>query len=114
MAGAPGGARPRAQKGADLKRDPRFALHNAPIDLDMKDGDAKISGRVELVTGDDFDAYVAHLHDAAEADQPVPDDPFDLFRADVTEFVVIRLGDPADHLLIDVWQEDRGLQTYKR
>ena len=32
----------------------------------FKQGDAKISGRVDLVTGEDFDAYVAHLHDAAD------------------------------------------------
>src|SRR4051812_15999577 len=32
-------------KARDLQRDPRLALHNATVDKDVADGDAKISGR---------------------------------------------------------------------
>jgi hypothetical protein len=103
-----------ARKGADLKRDPRFALHNATADAELTLGDAKIAGRAELVTGAPFDAYVAHLSEKAESDEPVPEDAFDLFRADISEVVVIRIGEPADHLVIESWHEGIGYSTVKR
>jgi hypothetical protein len=45
------GSMPGARKGADLRRDPRFALHSASLDPPEGDeaawpGDAKIAGRV--------------------------------------------------------------------
>jgi len=105
------GSMPGSRKSADLKRDPRFALHSAPIDTEMVLGDAKISGRVALMSGDDFQRYVAHLQSTAEE---VPEGSFDAFRADVAEVVVIRIGDPADHLLIETWREGRGTDSVKR
>ncbi len=108
------GSMPNSQKSADLKRDPRFALHNAPVDTEMKRGDAKLSGRVEVAGDDVFATYVEHLREQAEPGEPFPEERFDLFRADVTELVVVSLGDPADHLLIEVWREGRGVETFKR
>ena len=37
-----------------------------------------------------------------------------LFRVDVTELVHTRVGEPADHLVIELWQEGRGLRTMRR
>ena len=37
-----------------------------------------------------------------------------LFRCDVSELSVVRLGDPADHLLIQSWHEGRGLSELRR
>ena len=42
------GMMPDSRKALDLQRDPRFALHSAPLDADLKDGDAKISGRASM------------------------------------------------------------------
>jgi hypothetical protein len=99
------GSMPESRKGADLKRDPRFALHSATVDVELAQGDAKISGRAELVGGGEFDAYVAHLHEGTDQ---VPEGTFDLFRADISELVVIGIGEPADHLLIETWREGTG------
>ena len=41
---------PDSRKAADLRRDPRFALHAAPLELDLVDGDAKLNGRAIEVT----------------------------------------------------------------
>jgi hypothetical protein len=106
------GSMPDSRKGSDLKRDPRFALHSATVDPELAEGDAKISGRADLATGGEFDAYVAHLHEGAEQ---VPEGDFDLFRADITELVVISIGDPPDHLLIETWREgSHGLRRIER
>jgi hypothetical protein len=83
----------RAVKALDLQRDPRFAIHSASDGADFQ-GDAKIAGRAEEVSSDEE----SHL-----------------FRADVTELVVISLGgDPPDHLVIESWHAGRGVTTRKR
>jgi Pyridoxamine 5'-phosphate oxidase len=106
------GSMPDSRKSADLKRDPRFAIHSATIDVELALGDAKLAGRAEPVSGDAFEAYVAHLHQTADE---VPEGVFDLFRADVSEVVVIGIGDPPDHLVIETWREGRnGLRRIER
>jgi hypothetical protein len=37
-----------------------------------------------------------------------------LFRIDIVEVVLTRLGDPADHLLIELWRPGRPLRATKR
>ena len=44
----------------------------------------------------------------------MPPEPFELFRLEVTEAVVVRLEEPADHLVIESWHEDRGRQRTER
>ena len=71
------GSMPGARKGADLHRDPRFALHGPTVDPPEDDptgwpGEAKISGR----------AYFAKTLDGAEGA------PGELFRADVDQVVL--------------------------
>ena len=105
------GSMPGSRKGADLKRDPRFALHSATVDAELTLGDAKIAGRVLLATADEFQRYAKHV---SETNEQVPEGEFDAFRADVTEVVVIRIGEPADHLLIEMWHEGKGARTIKR
>ena len=63
-------------------------------------GDAKVAGRAEEVTDP---ALVAAVNggDAGEGA------PSHLFRADVGEVVVVRLGEPADHLVIESWRPGR-------
>jgi hypothetical protein len=88
-------------KAQDLRRDPRLALHAAsedpPDDPSSWLGDAKIAGRAVEVTG--------------PADE---DEPSHRFKVDITEVVLIRVGRPADHLVIESWHEDRGLERKER
>jgi pyridoxamine 5'-phosphate oxidase-like protein len=95
----------RSLKALDLRRDPRFALHSGSADPPDWTGDAKLSGRAEEVT--DPERKAAIIGDA-------PPDPFHLFRAELTELVVVRLGDPADHLVIETWHAERGITRRER
>ena len=99
------GSMPRAVKALDLQRDPRFALHSGSDSANWK-GDAKLAGRVEEIDDDERKQEIV----GGEA----PPGPLHLFRCDVTELVVVRLGDPADHLVIESWHEGRGLSRIKR
>ncbi|GLH99145.1 pyridoxamine 5'-phosphate oxidase family protein [Phytohabitans aurantiacus] len=99
-----------SRKALDLRRDPRFALHSASVDPDDDDpaawpGDAKLSGRVEEITDP---ARVS------EVNKDAPPGPSHLFRADITEVVLTKVGSPADHLLIQWWREGKGLRVFKR
>ena len=94
-------------KARDLLRDPRLALHSAPADAEMRLGDAKIGGRAVDVTDDEERARYL----AAQGD---PGGPFHLFRIDIDEVVLTRIGTPADHLLIESWHPGRGLQRVRR
>ena len=95
------GSMPRARKGADLRRDPRFALHGPTFHpQDGKEaewpGEAKIAGR------------------AAPAG-PIGDGPDgDLFHADISEVVLTRLNPEATLLVIESWTPRRGLRVTER
>jgi hypothetical protein len=72
------GSMPHSRKGADLLRDPRFALHSGTVDpVEGAEaswpGEAKISGRVTATSGPDGDRFqatvdsVVHTHLDPEA-----------------------------------------------
>ncbi len=88
-----------ARKGADLRRDPRFALHGPSIDPPEGDpsawsGEAKISGRA-VPTG------------------PVVGGPSgEMYRADIDEVVHTRVA--GGRLVIESWRPDRGLRRFER
>ena len=44
----------------------------------------------------------------------MPPGPFELFRVDITELTMIRVGDPADHLVIETWREGEGVGRVER
>jgi hypothetical protein len=88
----------RSMKALDLQRDPRFALHSGSADPSEWRGDAKLAGRVEEITDRPDDAE-GRSH---------------LFRCDITELVVVRMGEPADHLVIESWHAGRGVTRRKR
>jgi hypothetical protein len=101
------GSMPNAVKALDLQRDPRFALHSGSDDPDKGwKGDAKLAGRAEEIDDD--------ARKSAVVGDNAPPGPLHLFRGDVTELVVVRLGDPADHLVIESWHEGRGLSSIRR
>lgn len=93
---------------ADLRRDPRVAIHSASEPPDTWTGDAKIGGRAVEVTDD---ATKAAFRGAAEE---VPEGDFELFRIELTEASVVRLSDERDSLLIDIWREGEPVRTEVR
>jgi hypothetical protein len=95
--GSMGGSR----KGADLRRDPRFALHCASVDP-PEDTPAQWTG----------DAKVAGL---AEWTGPLDGEiPGDGFRADLTEVVVTGLNEEGTALRVEFWREGAGVRRIER
>ena len=98
------GSMPGARKGADLRRDPRFALHGPPVHPQEGreaewPGEAKIAGRA-VVAGPAGD------ESAGDGDL--------LFRADISEVVLTRLNPEATLLVIESWTPRRGLHVVQR
>jgi len=104
------GTMPNSLKGRDLLRDPRLGLHSAsddpPDDPREWPGDAKIAGRAVDVTEPDV---IKSIVEGTEA----PSESH-VFRVDISEVVHTRVGDPADHLVIDFWREGAGLRRITR
>ncbi len=96
----------RALKALDLQRDPRFALHSGSADPPDWTGDAKLAGYIEEITNPERKAAIIGA-DASPG-------PSHLFRAEIAEVVVVRLGDPADHLVIESWHAGRGATRQER
>jgi hypothetical protein len=95
------GSMPNARKGADLRRDPRFALHSATVDpLEGSEadwpGEAKVSGR------------------AVVAGQTMEGPDGDLFRADISEVVHTHLDEKAKMLVVEWWTPTSGLRRVER
>jgi hypothetical protein len=95
-----------ARKGADLKRDPRFALHGPtfhPEEGHESDwpGEAKIAGRA-------IPASPPHTDEASEQ----PDG--EMFVADITEVVITGLDAQATKLVVESWTPQRGLRKVER
>jgi len=95
------GSMPDARKGADLRRDPRFALHSATVDpVEGSEaqwpGEAKISGRAI----------------AAGAITEGPDG--DRFHADIAEVVHTHLNEAATMLVVEWWTPGQGLRKIER
>lgn len=95
------GSMPNSRKGADLRRDPRFALHSATTDpVEGAEaawpGEAKISGRA-IPAG------------------PITDGPAgDRFRADIAEVVHTHLDEQASRLVVEWWTPGGGLRRIER
>lgn len=95
------GSMPNARKGADLRRDPRFALHSATVDpVDGSEaqwpGEAKIAGRA---------VYAGPTTEAPDGD---------LFHADIAEVVHTHLDDKATKLVVEWWTPTHGMRRIER
>jgi len=95
------GSMPNARKGADLRRDPRFAMHSATVDpVEGSEaqwpGEAKISGRA---------SYAGPTTEAPDGDR---------FYADITEVVHTHLNERATMLVVDWWTPTHGLRRIER
>jgi hypothetical protein len=98
----------QAVKALDLQRDARFALHSGSEEPDRWKADAKVAGRAEEITDP------ATVEAVNRPGEEAPPGPSHLFRADIHEVVVVRLGDPPDHLVIESWHEGRGSRRRER
>jgi len=87
---------PDSRKADDLRRDPRFAIHSAP-DVELVDGDAKVSGRALLVTDE---ATIARF--VARLPMELPESGMSLFRTELTDASLARVDD--GFMVIDIWQ----------
>ncbi|RSM36323.1 pyridoxamine 5-phosphate oxidase [Amycolatopsis balhimycina DSM 5908] len=88
------GSMPNARKGADLRRDPRFALHSGTVDPvegaeAQWPGEAKIAGRALSEDGERF-------------------------RVDVAEVVHTHLNTAATLLVVEWWTPEGGLRKVER
>ena len=95
------GMMPGSLKARDLLRDARLALHSPSVDPPPGDerawpGDAKIAGRAVEITDKD------------------PADTAHRFRVDITEVVLTKVAPSGEHLLIESWHPDGGLQSRQR
>jgi nitroimidazol reductase NimA-like FMN-containing flavoprotein (pyridoxamine 5'-phosphate oxidase superfamily) len=89
------GSMPGSRKGADLLRDPRFAVHSGTVDpVEGAEaawpGEAKISGRAVAVSGTDS------------------------FRADIASVVHTHLDPEATLLVVEWWTPSGGLRQAVR
>jgi hypothetical protein len=87
-------------KANDIRRDPRVAIHCTSDDPPQDDptvwlGDAKIAGTA-----------IEMWNEAEPADA--------YLRIDISEVVLTRVANPADHLAIESWHQDRGYRLQKR
>jgi hypothetical protein len=95
-----------ARKGADLRRDSRFALHGPTVHpAEGKEsewpGEAKIAGRAIPASPATTDEVSAHP--AGE-----------MFIADISEVVITGLNSDATRLVVASWTPERGLRTVER
>jgi Pyridoxamine 5'-phosphate oxidase len=95
-----------ARKGADLKRDPRFALHGPTFHPEEGKenewpGEAKVTGRAIRANPETTDGV-----------DEVPDG--DMFIADISEVVITALNADATMLVVESWTPGRGLQRVER
>lgn len=98
------GSMPGSRKGADLARDPRFAIHSPtshPGDGNEREwaGEAKIAGRA-VSAGPVVDAD-GRVHGQ-------------MFTADLGEVVLTRLDPEATRLVIRSWTPEHGLRAFER
>jgi len=94
-----------ARKGADLERDPRFALHGPTFHPEEgKEGDwpgeAKIAGRA--------------IPAGPVATDETNTEEGEMFIADVTEVVITGLDPTATRLVVETWTPERGLRKVER
>lgn len=96
-----------ARKGADLERDPRFALHGPnfhPEEGKEKDwpGEAKVTGRAIRASS------------PLTTDEANEEPDGEMFIADITEVVITALNAEGTKLVVESWTPDRGLQRVER
>jgi hypothetical protein len=98
----------RSARALDLRRDPRFALHSQSADGPAFAGDATLSGRAEEV--DDPDRVAV----AVEPLEGVPGGSWHLFRADLSEVLMVALSEARDAMEIHIWRPGEAVRRVRR
>jgi hypothetical protein len=106
------GSMPHSRKAADLRRDPRLAVHSATVDPKLVHGDAKIAGRARLVT-DPVD-LARFLERFGEEHTESPPGSFDLFVVDVSEIARTTVDEEAGLLIVEWWREGEPVRRVER
>jgi len=105
------GMMPGSRKAADLRRDPRLALHNATVDKAVTGGDVKITGNAVEVTDPADHDRARRILEERTGEAPPPG-PMTLFAVDVLELAAIR--PVVDHLEIQSWRPGEAVRTVDR
>ena len=104
------GCMPASLKARDLRRDPRFALHSAPVDVEMAVGDVKMSGTVtEVVDGIAVTDFMIAIGHGADLEPGTPMDPAiaTAFTCNLDAVTLTRVA--GDHLEVSTWTEPAGV-----
>ena len=99
---------PRSVKFADLRRDPRMALHSGSDEPDTFSADAKVSGRALEVRD------TAGRAEFAEATGTPAHGDYELFRVEIDQVVLTAVAPEKDALVITSWRPGRGLTEVRR
>lgn len=119
------GMMPGSRKAADLRVDPRFALHSAPVETDLAVGDARLAGRaVEITDPVAIQAFLESL--AGHSDHPehgerpeqagggerqVPTEAA-LFRLELSDVSLVRVE--GDELVVELWRPGSPVRRIRR
>ncbi len=103
------GSMPGARKGADLRRDPRFALHG-PVYHPTEGEEAKWPGEAKIAGR----AVLARPASEEPGGEPGDASDADSFVADISEIVITRLNPEATLLVIESWTPQRGFRVIER
>lgn len=103
---------PNTTKFRDLARDPRFCLHTATVDTEVKDGDAKLWGVVEDVRDKALRQRFAEAL-FQETGFDIRGQEFDhCFRADLIDGSALEVRD--GHLDIIIWKQGESEHVVRK
>jgi len=103
---------PGTTKFRDLGRDPRFCLHTATVDTQVKDGDAKLWGVVNDVRDRALQQrFTADLFEETGLDLRGEElDPF--YAADLTSASAVEVAD--GHMDVTIWKPGRPERVVRK
>lgn len=100
------GMMPKSAKAADLRRDPRVAVHAAPVDTTLSVGDAKFSGRALEVGADEVAWFLR------EIGNEMPSDDACAFRIDLTGATLTTVR--GEIMIVQTWHPGQGTVREER
>lgn len=99
------GMMPASVKCTDLRRDPRFAVHSAPLEEDLAEGDAKVDA-VAREVAEGTPGWAAFLDHSGMDLEHAPGGGMALFTADLVRVTLTRVADDALH--VTTWTPTAG------
>ena len=99
------GSMPGSRKGADLRRDPRLALHAATVDVELTEGDAKVDGRGIEVDRAEAERFLRSLGNPDVLDGEV-------FAVSLDRVTLTRVD--GDQLVVQTWRPGAEVTEIRR